>query len=128
MQKGRERRGWPDGLATWRLASGGSTAGAVDRGWGAGPPVHRGPGAGRASARRQGADRGGDAMDARLQLAVAALRGTGNDGEGTGVLHGPRRARCACCGDRKRPGRTGRGEGRFGGGGGALELKRWRRL
>jgi hypothetical protein len=94
----------------------------VDRGgggWSTGPPW---TGEGRA------AGHGGGAMAARLQLAVAALRGTGNDGEGTGVLHGPRRARCACCGDRKRPGRTGRGEGRFGGGGGALELKRWRRL
>ena len=51
MQKGRERRGWPGGLATWRLASGGSTAGLWTArtgqgrplGGGPGPPVHGGP-------------------------------------------------------------------------------------
>ena len=84
MQKGRERRGRPGGLATWRLASGGSTAGAVDRGcgrWSTGPPWTGGVGWPERRRRHGRAD----------ELAVEALPGTGSRADGTGVVGASRR-------------------------------------
>ena len=57
-------------MATWRLWVGGSTAGAVDRGCGIGPPVHGGPGLGTGHAR------GG----AIVGLAVSSLHSAAGHG------------------------------------------------
>ena len=135
MQKGRERRGWPGGLATWRLVSGGSTAGLWTArtgqgrplGGGPGPPVHGGP-ATRALSR-------GPSWTAREAGERRGWAAAGRHGRGRGGSTGRRAGPCggepragsrhARCGGRyarggrgrERPGRAVHSRGRVDGGG-----------
>jgi len=83
-----------------------------------GPPVHRGPGGLGGIARDSGVVRGGGAMAAVPWLAVAALRGSGNRAEGTGVMRTSRRSRCACWLREREAGEDGPR-------GGAVRRRRW---
>ena len=96
MQKSQGGAGWPGRLATCRHGTGRSTEAVWTE---AGRCRSTGPW--WTEARRVGCARRGSARPRRRamagsgELAAAALRDTGSDSEGTGVLATARRARCA---------------------------------